>query len=166
MTARRTYPSKSTNCPSQVALNTLYQAVLLLCFPASLVFPVPQWRYKASSTLQLRDSTGFAPVYLLSINTPDTLVFSCSLVRFLTAYLLYSIVYHALFDLRCLQIKNFILFTLYICFFYYFEFTLITKQFTVSIIARYSQKRQEKMYEAHTLYTSKGLHLLKRSPDV
>lgn len=33
---------------------------------------------------------------------------------------------------------------MYICFFYYFEFTLITKQFTVSIIARYSQKRQEK----------------------
>lgn len=64
-----------------------------LCFIAGLVFPVSQWHYKTDSTLQLRDSTGFAPVYLLSINTPDTLLFSFSLVRFLN----FIAIYHAVF---------------------------------------------------------------------
>ena len=88
-----------------------------LCFTASLVFPVSQWLYKASSTLQLRDSTGFAPVYLLSINTPDTFLFSFSLVRFLIFYLLYAIVYSSLRNSRYWQIKIGKLLIMYIGFF-------------------------------------------------
>ena len=53
----------------------------------------PSGIIKACSTLQLRDSAGFAPAYLLSINTPDTLLFSFSLIRFLN----FIAIYHAVF---------------------------------------------------------------------
>ena len=36
----------------------------------------PSGIIKACSTLQLRDSAGFAPAYLLSLSTPDILIYS------------------------------------------------------------------------------------------
>ena len=87
-----------------------------LCFTASLVFPVPQWRYKASSTLQLRDSTGFAPVYLLSINTPDTFVFYCFTIRFLTAYLLDATMHPILYKKTTVDRSSQIIYCMYLLF--------------------------------------------------
>ena len=42
----------------------------------------PSGIIKACSTLQLRDSAGFAPAYLLSLLTPDrSIIFICSLLQ-------------------------------------------------------------------------------------
>lgn len=78
------------------------------------------------STLQLRDSAGFSPAYLLSINTPDTLLFSCSLVRFLN----FIAIYHAVFAVpqrgKHLHVKLSKLLIMYIGFLLYFIMISIT----------------------------------------
>ena len=91
------------------------QAIQRFAFPEKIKTPVTV--LKRVSCLQLRDSTGFAPVYLLSVNTPDTLLFSFSLVRFLN----FIAIYHAVFAVpqrgKYLHVKLSKLLIMYIGFF-------------------------------------------------